>query len=90
MPPAKKEKTVGDIAREAQGLRQRAAVNMALASMLRTGYLPRDSMSAQKKIACDGAAVEEGVIETVVIELEDGAREMTKAAQSMLGGKVNE
>jgi hypothetical protein len=62
---------------------------MALAGVLRTGYLPRDSMAAQKKIACDGAAVEEGIVETVLIELEEGAREMSKAAQVMLGGKID-
>lgn len=88
MPPVKKERTIGDIAKEALELRQRAAVNMAVAGVLRTGYLPRDSMSAQKKIVCDGAPVPEDVIEAVLLDLEEGARAMTKEAQIRLGEKV--
>jgi hypothetical protein len=76
------KKTVGQAMQEVRELNERAAVNRALASYLRTRYLPRDAIGAQSKIQCLGSPVSEPVLEEMAAELEEGAKEMDGVAKS--------
>jgi hypothetical protein len=76
-----RKKTVGEAATEIRELEEKAAVQSALASYLRTRYLPRDSISAQAKLPCQGSSVSEAIIEEIAQELESGAKEFRIAAK---------
>ena len=88
MPRAKK-KTIGDALSDVQDLKQRAAVQRALVSMLRSRYLPRDGIpEPQAHIACDGAPVSYELIEEIVYELEEGIEEMEKTVSVYLAEEI--
>ena len=71
-------RTLKDILREVRELKQRAAVYDLLASFLEGKYLPRDASPNPAKVNCDGAPVEEAVIEEIARELSEGAKEFRK------------
>lgn len=83
-----KAKTLGDVVAEVRELKERAAVHMAVVGILRTRYLPRDSMPAQAHIACDGAPVSERVLDEIAAEIEEQAKEMVQQADATLSEAV--
>tara|TARA_Y100000034_G_scaffold75024_1_gene90096 strand:+ start:246 stop:515 length:270 start_codon:yes stop_codon:yes gene_type:complete len=87
--PRPKKKTVGDALEEIKELKQRAAVQRALVAILRTRYLPRDSQEAGAKISCDGAPVQEELIDEIACELEEGADEMEKTSRVYLAEELS-
>jgi hypothetical protein len=78
--PRQRKKTVGDMLQQISELEQRAAIQQALVTILRSRYLPRDSSpDPAARIPCNGAPVSTDLIEEVVEEMEDGVEEMKKA-----------
>ena len=88
MAKAQKVKTLADVLFNIRELKERAAVHMALVGVLKTRYLPRDSMPAQNHIACDGSAVSEQVLDEIAAELEEQAKEMAQQADALLAEAV--
>lgn len=82
-------KTVGLVLTQVRELRQRAAIQSALAQILRTRYLPRDGVPEPlAQISCEGAPVSTDLIEEFVEELEDGVCEMEKEVKAILGAEL--
>lgn len=82
-------RTVAVVMNQVKELRQRAAIQAALASILRTRYLPRDGVDAPlAQISCEGAPVMTDLIEEVVEELEEGIKAMEKQIKSILSEEV--
>lgn len=87
--PRQKKKTVGDALLQIAELEQRAAVQQALVTILRSRYLPRDSAPDPiAQIPCNGAPVPTDLIEVVVEEIEDGILQMNKAVNIMKAEEV--
>ena len=82
-------KTVKQTLSEIQDLKFRAAVYQAGADWLRTRYISRDSAPAVSQINCEGAPVPEEVVEAVLQEMEEQAKEMKDSADSYLGMEVS-
>ena len=78
----KRKKTIGQAIQEVRELDERASVLRVIAGYLRTKYLPRDAISAQGKIACNGSPVSEAMIEEVAVEFEDEAKELEKTVKA--------
>jgi len=74
------KKTLGEAMEEVTELEQKAAVQEVLANYLRGRYLSRDSVQALSRIDCNGAPVQEVVVEAMAIELEEGVEEMRRVA----------
>lgn len=79
-------KTLGEAMREVTELEQRAAIMDAVVNFLRTGYVSRDSLPAQKALACNGAPIPERLVDEVAAEFTEASTEMRKAAKTVLGG----
>ena len=87
MPP--QQKTVVVLLTQVKELKQRAAVQEALAQILRTRFLPRDGVpEALAQIDCEGAPVSPDLIEEIVEEFEDGVTEINKEIRSILSEEV--
>jgi len=87
MPAA--SKTVGAVLTQVREVKQRAAVQSALAQILRTRFLPRDGVpDALAQISCEGAPVPVSIIEEMVEELDDGVASMEKEIRVILSGEV--
>ena len=87
--PRQKKKTIGDALAEISDLKQRAAVQMAMVTILRSRYLPRDGVpEPQAAISCDGAPVPTELIDEIASELEEGAEEMNNAATAYLAEEL--
>jgi len=87
--PRAKRKTLGDAIVEIKDLQQRAAVQRAMVSILRSRYLPRDGVpDPQAQIACEGAPVSHDLIDEMACELEEGAEEMEKAVSSYMAEEI--
>jgi len=71
---AKRKKTIGQAIQEVRELEERAAVLRIMSGYLRTKYLPRDAISAQAKIACNGSPVSEAMVEEIAAELDEEAK----------------
>lgn len=78
--PRQRKKTVGDMLKQISELEQRAAVQQALVTILRSRYLPTDaSPKPPAQIPCNGAPVDTDLIEEIVEEMEEGIEQMNKA-----------
>lgn len=84
-----RKKTVATLLTQVSELKQRSALQSALAQILRTRYLPRDGVpEALAQIDCEGAPVSADIIAEYVDELEEGVSEMQKEVRSILSEEV--
>lgn len=81
-------RTLKNALQEIQEMRQKAAAYKASASYLRTRYLSRDSAKAQAQLTCDGAPVQEAVVEEVAAEMETVARRLEEESEAHLATEV--
>lgn len=76
--PRPKKKTLESALKAIQEKKGTAAVYRMLAEYLERRYLSRDSEPAHAQVSCEGAPVDEAVIEEVMEDLKDRAKAIDK------------